>query len=40
MTLAHLYTVAFEGMDAREVDVQVHIAPGILAFSIVGLAFK
>ncbi len=40
MTLAHLYTVAFEGMDAREVDVQVHIAPGIPAFSIVGLADK
>ncbi len=38
MTLAHLYTVAFEGMEAREVDVQVHIAPGIPAFSIVGLA--
>jgi magnesium chelatase family protein len=40
MTLAHIYTVAFEGMDAREVDVQVHIAPGVPAFSIVGLADK
>lgn len=40
MTLAHIYTVAFEGMEAREVDVQVHIAPGIPAFSIVGLADK
>ena len=27
-------------MDAREVDVQVHIAPGIPSFSIVGLADK
>ena len=25
MSLAHVYTVAFEGMEAREVDVQVHI---------------
>lgn len=40
MTLAHIYTVAFEGMEAREVDVQVHIAPGIPSFSIVGLADK
>ena len=40
MTLAHIYTVAFEGMEAREVDVQVHIAPGIPSFSIVGLANK
>jgi magnesium chelatase family protein len=40
MTLAHIYTVAFEGMEAREVDVQVHIAPGLPALSIVGLADK
>lgn len=26
MTVAHIYTVAFEGVEAREVDVQVHIA--------------
>ena len=26
MTVAHIYTVAFQGIEAREVDVQVHIA--------------
>ncbi len=25
MTVAHIYTVAFQGIEAREVDVQVHI---------------
>ena len=40
MTLAHVYTVAFEGIDAREVDVQVHIADGIPGFAVVGLADK
>jgi len=25
MAVAHIYTVAFEGIEAREVDVQVHI---------------
>ena len=42
MTLAHVYTVAFEGIEAREVDVQVHIADGGVAnpFTIVGLADK
>jgi hypothetical protein len=25
MTVAHVYTVAFQGIEAREVDVQVHI---------------
>jgi len=38
--LAHVYTVAFEGMEAREVDVQVHIAPGVPVFAVVGLADK
>jgi magnesium chelatase family protein len=33
-------TVAFEGVEARAVDVQVHVAPGLPAFSIVGLADK
>ena len=28
MTVAHVYTVAFEGIEAREVDVQVHIGEG------------
>ncbi len=41
MTTAHLYTVAFEGIDARDVDVQVHIADGGRGeFTIVGLADK
>jgi len=42
MTLAHVYTVAFEGIEAREVDVQVHIAQGGAGgvFNIVGLADK
>jgi len=41
MSTAHLYTVAFEGIEAREVDVQVHIADGGRPeFNIVGLADK
>ncbi len=40
MTIAHVYTVAFQGIEAREVDVQVHIARGHPTFSIVGLADK
>jgi magnesium chelatase family protein len=33
-------TVAFEGIDARPVDVQVQIAPGNVVLMIVGLADK
>ena len=33
-------TVAFEGVEARPIDVQVHIAPGNVGFTIVGLADK
>jgi magnesium chelatase family protein len=33
-------TVAFEGIEARAVDVQVQIAPGLPAFHVVGLADK
>ena len=43
MSLAHVYTVAFEGMEPREVDVQVHIGPGGGTgdqFKVVGLADK
>jgi magnesium chelatase family protein len=43
MSLAHVYTVAFEGMEPREVDVQVHIGPGTPTgsqFNVVGLADK
>lgn len=38
--VAHIETVAFQGVEARPVDVQVHIAGGVPAFSIVGLADK
>jgi magnesium chelatase family protein len=37
---AQVSTVAFEGIDATQVDVQVLIAPGLPAFSIVGLPDK
>src|SRR6201996_350432 len=41
MTVAHIYTVAFQGIEAREVDVQVHIGEtGGGQFNIVGLADK
>jgi len=41
MTVAHIYTVAFQGIEAREVDVQVHIGDGGNGlFNIVGLADK
>ncbi len=41
MTVAHVYTVAFQGIEAREVDVQVHIGEGSGGvFNIVGLADK
>src|SRR3954463_12043820 len=41
--VAHIYTVAFQGIEAREVDVQVHVANQTSInnpFSIVGLADK
>ena len=37
---ARVQTVAFQGVDTVPVDVQVMIAPGTLAFAIVGLADK
>lgn len=41
MTVAHVYTVAFQGIEAREVDVQVHIGEtGSGQFNLVGLADK
>ena len=41
MTVAHVYTVAFQGIEARKVDVQVHIGDsGGGQFNIVGLADK
>ena len=38
--VASITTIAFVGAEARRVDVQVQIAPGTQAFSIVGLADK
>lgn len=41
VTVAHIYTVAFQGIEAREVDVQVHISDsGGGQFNVVGLADK
>jgi magnesium chelatase family protein len=41
MAIAHIYTVAFQGIEAREVDVQVHIGSGGNGqFNIVGLGDK
>src|ERR1700750_3019559 len=41
MTVAHIYTVAFQGVEAKPVDVQVHIGEGSGGvFNIVGLADK
>ncbi|GAB4233155.1 MAG: YifB family Mg chelatase-like AAA ATPase [Methyloligellaceae bacterium] len=37
---AQVTTVAFEGIEAREVQVQVQIAPGLPAFTLVGLPDK
>lgn len=34
------YTVAFQGMEAREVEVQCHLAAGLPAFNLVGLPDK
>ena len=38
--VARVATVAFEGVEARPVDVQVQIASGTVAFTIVGLGDK
>jgi magnesium chelatase family protein len=38
--VARAYTVAFQGVEARLVEVQCAIAPGLPAFSIVGLPDK
>ena len=38
--VARVATVAFLGIEAVPVDVQVHIAPGLPNFHIVGLADK
>lgn len=36
----HISTVAFEGVEARPIDVQGQVAPGLPAFNIVGLPDK
>lgn len=38
--VAHAYTVAFEGVEARQVEVQCAVTPGMPAFSVVGLPDK
>ncbi|MGC6534697.1 MAG: YifB family Mg chelatase-like AAA ATPase [Parvibaculales bacterium] len=38
--VAHIKTVAFQGVDAVPIDVQVHLAPGQNAVTIVGLPDK
>src|SRR5262245_31183201 len=38
--VAHVTTVAFQGIEAVPVDVQVHLAPGKQYFGIVGLPDK
>ena len=38
--VARVSTVAFEGIEARAVDVQVQVAPGLPTFAIVGLPDK
>ena len=37
---AHVKTVAFQGIDAVEVDVQVQMSSGLPAFTVVGLPDK
>jgi len=38
--VAQAYTVAFQGVEARPVEVQCAVAPGLPAFSVVGLPDK
>src|SRR5580658_5400897 len=38
--VARVSTVAFEGVETRPIDVQVHIASGLVAFTVVGLGDK
>ena len=38
--VSRITTVAFQGVEARPVDVQVHITPGLVGFFIVGLPDK
>ena len=36
----HVHTVAFQGIDTLDIDVQVQIASGLVAFTVVGLPDK
>ena len=38
--VAHIKTIAFQGVEALPIDVQVHLAPGQNAFTVVGLPDK
>ncbi len=38
--VAHVHTVAFDGIEAKDVDVQVHMAGGLPGISVVGLGDK
>jgi magnesium chelatase family protein len=38
--VAHIPTVAFEGINVVDIDVQVQLAPGLPAFTVVGLPDK
>ncbi|MCB1555703.1 MAG: ATP-binding protein, partial [Alphaproteobacteria bacterium] len=38
--VARIHTVAFQGVEARDVDVEVQIANGVVAFTVVGLPDK
>lgn len=38
--MAHINTVAFQGVDVVGIDCQVQIAPGMPVFSVVGLPDK
>jgi magnesium chelatase family protein len=38
--VAHVHTIAFTGIDVLHIDVQVHLASGLPAFTIVGLPDK
>ena len=38
--VAHIKSIAFQGVDAVPIDVQVHLAPGQNAFNVVGLPDK
>ena len=38
--VANINTIAFQGVDAVSVEVQVHLAPGQNAFAVVGLPDK